>query len=270
VNNLGKTLDIRSLTPTVCRLMDIEPPHSSITNTQENLIAAMKRDGITKVAKCLVYAPDAIGLTIHEKYPEYFSALNRIINHTEPLQSMYPSNTPVCFAWMFSGASPDIHGIQKYERPVLKIDTIFDAMLRAGKKVAIIAVKNCSIDLIFRERNLDYYSELNDEAVLKQVHQNLDRYDFIVAYNSEYDDRLHKTHPYSEACMQALAHHNQAYIDLLQKIQQAWRGNSWLLVYAPDHGAHFNEVDGVGTHGQNIPEDMNLLHHYTYSSNSRQ
>jgi hypothetical protein len=35
-------------------------------------------------------------------------------------------------------------------------------MIRAGRRVAIIAVKNSSIDLIFRERSLDYFFELYD------------------------------------------------------------------------------------------------------------
>jgi hypothetical protein len=262
-------MDIRTLTPTICRLMNVAPPQTSIAETQENLVAAMRQDGIAKIDKCLVYAPDAIGRTIQEKYPEYFKGIKAIINHMEQLCSIYPPKTPVCFASMFSGATPEIHGIQKYEKPILTIDTIFDAMVRAGKKVAIIAVKNCSIDLIFRNRKIDYFSEANDNAVLEKTLANLHKYDFLVVYNDEYDEALHKTHPYSEECLKALTHHNQAYLILWQALKKTWKNYSWLLVYAPDHGAHFNEKDGVGTHGEDIPEDMELLHHYSYSPASR-
>ena len=41
--------------------------------------------------------------------------------------------TPVCFGTMYTGAQPAVHGIQKYEKPVIQIDTIFDALIRAGK-----------------------------------------------------------------------------------------------------------------------------------------
>jgi len=122
--------------------MQVEPPQFSITQVQENLLSAIKQDGIDRIEKCLIFAPDAIGKTIHEKYPEYFSDINQIINHTEYLQSIYPPKTPVCFASMFSGTLPEKHGIQAYARPVLKIDTIFDALLRSNKKVAIVAVQN--------------------------------------------------------------------------------------------------------------------------------
>src|SRR5258706_14345046 len=56
------------------------------------------------------------------------------------------------------------HGIKRYERPVLSCDTIFDALARAGKKVAIVAVRDSSIDLIFRERPIDYFSPTYDAA----------------------------------------------------------------------------------------------------------
>ena len=34
------------------------------------------------------------------------------------------------------------------------------------------------------------------------------------------------------------------------------------LVVAPDHGAHFDEALGVGSHGLDIPEDMQVSHWY--------
>jgi predicted AlkP superfamily pyrophosphatase or phosphodiesterase len=246
--------------------MNVAPPRLSIPQVQENLIAALKRDGIGKIDKCLIFAPDAIGQTIHEKYPDYFTDIRRIINHTEYLSSIYPSITPVCFASMFSGSSPDVHGIKKSERPVLKIDTIFDAMIRGKKKIAIIATRNSSIDLIFRNRELDYYSEADDNEVIEKALANLHKYDFIVLYNKEYDDCLHKTQPYSKECLSALTHYNQSYIKLVQAAQDTWKAYNWLLAYAPDHGAHLNSIENIGTHGKNIPEDMDLLHHYSYAS----
>ncbi len=34
---------------------------------------------------------------------------------------------------MYTGAQPAVHGITAYAKPVIKIDTIFDALIRAGK-----------------------------------------------------------------------------------------------------------------------------------------
>jgi hypothetical protein len=250
-------------------LMQVQPPQLSTADVQNNLIAAIKRDGINKIEKCLIYAPDGIGQTIQIKYPGLFSGIHRIINHSEPLQSVYPPMTPVCYAAMFTGTSPEINGISTYVRPVLKIETIFDAMLKAAKKVAIIAVTNSSIDLIFKERTLDYYSESDDAKVIETALNVIDKYDFMVLYNQEYDSKLHRGDPFSETCLDAVAHHNQAYLQLAEAIDKAWGNYDRLLVYAPDHGAHLNPDNNMGTHGQNIPEDMDLLHHYVYFAAKR-
>jgi hypothetical protein len=58
----------------------------------------------------------------------------------------------------FQGRRPDEHGVKKYERPVLRCETLFDALIAAGKRVAIVAVRGSSIDLLFRERPIDHHS----------------------------------------------------------------------------------------------------------------
>ena len=100
-----------------------------------------------------------------------------------------PSVTPVCFGTMYTGAQPSVHGIQKYEKPVITIDTLFDALLRAGKKVALITYGKCSLSKIFLERNIDYYHF--DEGGIASVNAKAmevilnDKHDFIVIYNKK-------------------------------------------------------------------------------------
>jgi predicted AlkP superfamily phosphohydrolase/phosphomutase len=261
-------MDIRSLTPTICHLMGLDLPYSSIADIQQGLIDIVKRNGIDTIKKCLVFMPDAIGRTIHDLYPGYFTDVERIIKHKENLNSIFPPKTPVCFASMFSGVSPEIHGIQKYERPVLKIDTLFDTLVRNGKRAAIVTIKNSSMDLIFRNRDIDYYIEPDDAQVIEKTLSILeeDRHDFLAVYNDEYDNLLHKTHQYSKECLEALKHHNDNFLRLHETIKRVWQVHNWLMVYAPDHGAHFNQADSVGTHGLNIPEDMDLIHYYAFST----
>ncbi|NLB41411.1 MAG: hypothetical protein GX815_03990 [Clostridiales bacterium] len=66
-----------------------------------------------------------------------------------------PSVTPVCFDTLYTGAQPEVHGIQKYEKLVIKIDSLFDALIRQGKKPVIIVETNCSMSKIFLERDMD-------------------------------------------------------------------------------------------------------------------
>lgn len=52
---------------------------------------------------------------------------------------------------------PEIHGIMKYEKPVLKIATAFDALAAAGKRCAMVRPMATVFQKIFLERNIDYY-----------------------------------------------------------------------------------------------------------------
>jgi predicted AlkP superfamily pyrophosphatase or phosphodiesterase len=163
---------------------------------------------------------------------------------------------------MFTGAPPHVHGIQKYERPVLQCDTIFDALIRAGKKVAIVAVENSSIDLIFRNRELDYYSEEYDAQVTDRALELLDsgKHDFILAYHQEYDDTLHKTTPRSPEALQAMKNHIQSFDRIARAFNDSWKSYNRVILFASDHGAHIDRDTGKGTHGEDIPEDMHIQH----------
>jgi hypothetical protein len=165
---------------------------------------------------------------------------------------------------MFTGGRPIDHGIMKYERPVLKCETLFDVLLRADYNVAIVAVSNSSMDLIFRERNMDYFSERYDGDVtkrtvnlIKENHHNL-----IIVYQQEYDDMLHKNDPFSDLCIQAVTNHVQSFITIARTALNVWSKYNNAIIFAPDHGAHFDSASGHGDHGLVIPEDMHLFHWY--------
>ena len=113
--------------------------------------------GGEKADRVVMYNPDAIAQWVYQKYPEYLASAKKNTEKEIFLSSVMPSVTPVCFGTMYTGAQPAVHGIQKYEKPVITIDTLFDALLRAGKKVALITYGECSLGKIFLERELDYY-----------------------------------------------------------------------------------------------------------------
>jgi hypothetical protein len=168
----------------------------------------------------------------------------------------------VSFASMFTGAAPEQHGITKYEKPVLQCDTVFDALARAGRRVAIVAVKGSSVDTIFRGRNVDYFSEDYDpqvtartEALLKEgVH------DVVLAYLQEYDDTLHRTTPFSPDALQAMRNNIAAFDHLCTILDRAWARHDRAILFCPDHGGHIDADTGRGTHGSPSPDDLEVLH----------
>jgi hypothetical protein len=251
-------VDIRSVTSTLCRLMGIEPPSVCTAPVLEAVLKAAPG----RVERVLVHAADAIGRVFLDNQPNLKKRLVAASDVQVELRSMMPPKTPVCFASMFTGAMPEVHGIRRYERPVLTCDTLFDALARAGKRAAIVAVKDCSMDIIFRNRQVDYFTEEDDAAVLNRTLSLLkeDRHEFIVSYNQEYDDTLHKTRHDGPEALAAAGRHVETFVRLWQATEENWAGHSRALLFTPDHGAHFDAAKDRSDHGEDIPEDMDVLH----------
>lgn len=218
-----------------------------------------------KADRVVMYNPDAIAQWIYQKYPEYLSFANKNKGIEVYLSSVMPSVTPVCFATMYTGAQPNIHGIQKYEKPVVKIDTLFDALIAAGKKPALIASDKCSLGKIFLERDMDYFciDEGFSPAVNAKAAEIIlrDEHDFILIYNGNYDSIMHKCGPESARSLAELRVNDHAFAIICNLIKTHWKHHNTLVGFAMDHGCH--EIDGgCGSHGLDMPEDINIVHLY--------
>lgn len=150
-----KSLD--TLCAALSYAMGIEAPAKAAPANEELKAYVDEKFGGERADRVFMYNPDAIAQWIYEKYPELLKSAIAITDIQLSFCAVMPSVTPVCFGTMYTGAQPTVHGIQKYEKPVIKIDTIFDALIRAGKKVAIIADPKSSIANIFLEREIDYF-----------------------------------------------------------------------------------------------------------------
>jgi len=256
---------ITSFTPTLCRVLNVAPPTLSAAETLAGVvrIAAAAFD-CAPAEKCLLYAPDAIGLDLYREHTALFEPAREHAPFEVPLRAVYPSKTPVCFASMFTGALPEAHGIRRYEKPVLRCDTLFDALIRAGMRVAIVAVEGSSVDLVFRGREMDYFSEKYDREVTSRAVELLAAagHDVIVAYHQEYDDALHDTTPRSARALRALKNHVESFATLSKAAARFWRRFNHFIAFTPDHGAHVDVDTGRGTHGDDVDDDMNVMHLY--------
>ena len=211
----------------------------------------------------MIYNPDCISMWMYQKYTDLFSPVLAATQLTVPIATVMPSVTPVCFGTMYTGAMPAVHGIQSYTKPQITIDSLFDALHRAGKKVALVTVENSSMDLIFRGREIDYFPMPYDgeatEKGLELIAGN--QYDVVVVYNQEYDDMIHDTKPESPEAMAALKKHVAAFKALTDAVKEHWSDSDSLVVWATDHGVH-TDWDGHGNHGEFREEDINVMHFY--------
>lgn len=219
--------------------------------------------GVQKVTRIFMYNPDAIAQWIYHKYPHMFTQLQQNTDLELPLCSVMPSVTPVCFGTMYTGAQPQVHGIQGYVKPVIKIDTFFDTLIRSGKKAAIVSTAGDSMSKIFLERDMDYYICDTVEQVNRKACDLIiqDRHDFIAVYNGNYDTCMHKYGPESQEALHELRNNICAFHMFLELISEHWRAHDTLAGFAMDHGCH--EIDGnCGSHGLDMEEDLNITHLY--------
>jgi predicted AlkP superfamily pyrophosphatase or phosphodiesterase len=222
--------------------------------------------GIKSLERAFIYAPDAVGRSLFEEKHDWFSHVLPYAPIEVQLRSVFPPKTPVAFASMFTGVMPRVHGIKEYKKPILKCDTLFDALARAHRKVAIIAVKESSIDLIFKGRKVDYFTEDYDPEVKDRALELLkeDKHDLILAYNQEYDDVMHREGTRSYVALGALRNHLRTFQELSEAVNKCWKGHDRAIIFTPDHGAHQETKEGKGVHGDDIPEDMEVVHLYGF------
>jgi len=246
--------NIRTIAPTIASLLDIP----SFTEAKPIPEVTAKAGGT--VDRVLMYNPDAVAWWVFEKYRDLFAPILEDALILQ-MQSVMPSVTPVCFASIYSGLMPENHGIRSYTKPVLTCDTIFDALIRAGKKPAICSTGTDSISMIFRERDMDYFifntpDEVNAKAE-ELIRQN--QHDLIVVYNGNYDSTMHKNGPEAALSLDALRHNVEAFRHLTSAAGEAWKDLKYTAGFVTDHGCH--EIDGqCGSHGLDMPEDMNVVH----------
>ena len=247
--------------------MGIEAPQNA---AEKNPVLSAYIDSVfggEKADRVLMYNPDAIARWIYEKYRRFMADATEHAEVEVPLEAVMPSVTPVCFGTMYTGAQPQIHGIQNYEKPVIKIDTLFDAMLRAGKKVALITYGACSLGKIYLEREMDYFHfdfEKGGEAAVNAKAAELilrDEHDFILIYNGNYDSVMHKFGPESPEALGELRANSHIFGCLSNLICENWKHHNTLAGFAMDHGCH--EIDGnCGSHGLAMDEDLHIVHLY--------
>lgn len=260
---------IASLTPTVCALTGVREPDEcgavELPAVVDQAVRLTGKEG--GIEKALIFCPDAVGEVQRARFPELLDRVKKLAGFQYSCAAVMPSVTPVCYGSIFSGASPAVHGIQKYEKPVLTVETLFDVLAEAGKNVAIVSINNCSIDCIFRKRNVDYYSQRTDEGAFEITRELLasGRYDVIISYYTSYDHLSHRHGPWSKEAVDALNTAVKYFETLIEDTERYWSGYNRVITWTPDHGNHVID-ESSGGHGQDIADDMVVNHYYRVKS----
>ena len=254
---------LESLTAALAYAMGVEPPkYAQAAN--EDLCAYVDRClAGQKADRVFIYNTDAIGQEMLEKYPHYSAETRERMELTLPMVTVDPPMTPCCFGTMYTGAPTKVHGIEVYEKKLITIDTLFDALARADKKVALLSLTNYSMSVIFAGRDIDYYiynsyAEINAKAAELIIR---DEYDFILTYNANFDDTLHKKGPEHPDALAEMRFNYRTFCMFDELVKTHWGKHNVLIGTGSDHGCHATD-NGKGTHGDNTPQDRNIIHYY--------
>ena len=250
MNKLYNSIPITGVARSLTDIFGIDAPNMAEPSIEVVCKSAKKAFGDKAVDRVFMYNPDAIALWLFQKYTTFFEKAILLSDIQIPMLSIMPSVTPVCFASMYTGAMPTVHGIQAYEKPVLKTDTVFDAFIRVGKKPAIVSTANDSISCIFLERDMDYFIfNTHNECTAKAVKLiEEDKHDLIVLYNGNYDTVMHRAGTESKESIHELKQNIDTYCGLIEQIEKHWSNHRTMIGFCPDHGCH--EIDGnLGSHG---------------------
>ena len=138
------------------------------------------------------------------------------------------------------GRGREGRGICTYVRPQLTCDNLFDQLIRAGKRVAIIAMTDSTFLHIFAGRELDYFETRNavetQEKALELIAT--DQYDVISIHTFEYDDAAHAYGPESKEGLNAISIEAEGFDRIAEALRAFRDKHRILLTYSPDHGQH--------------------------------
>jgi predicted AlkP superfamily pyrophosphatase or phosphodiesterase len=245
--------DMKAIAPTVCKVLGIRSPSSTQSNHIKKVVTSLGRTN-----KLVVIVIDAFGVSIWRKGREKVPIINILESiHSTTIHSVMKSITPVNFATMLTGASPEIHKITDRTMP-LRLETIFDVMRESGLNSSTAARVSSSLGILISphadspglaESNLD--SEVTDIAVKKLM----DGFNLVWVQLLDVDDAGHAFGPYSAESMEALVRADKN----LGRILEAAKDYNYSVIVLADHGQHVSERDtNKGTHGTDIPEDIEV------------
>lgn len=213
--------------------------------------------------RAVLYHADAVGHHIWQKYTNLFAPVYKHTCLSVPFLSTVESVTPVAHATMYTGLDPEGHGILTYTRPQLTCDTLYDILLREGKKAAIVAQADSTFLHIFKGRKIDYFEAANAVEVQEKSLELIakDEYDVISIHTFDYDNAAHAFGPESKQALNAVSLEAEGFHRIAEALEGFRDRHRILLTYSPDHGQH-PVMGGTGQHGSKMIEDMNIVHFF--------
>lgn len=245
--------DMCSLAPSIARILGIRRPR----NARAPVIGEVV-DDLCDSDRLAVIVIDALGEATWETARNQTPFINVLSSiHRTRMRSVKPSITPVNFATMLTGATPEEHGIRDRRQP-LKLETLFDVLRERGGRSATAARAYSSLGILISPHadKPGIAPSNEDDEVRDLVIDHLwDGHDLVLTQLLDVDDAGHSHGPWSEESIRACS---RADVNL-RKISKTALKSGYAVVVLADHGQHpYVREDGStgGTHGTDMDEDI--------------
>lgn len=268
----SKEPNLTNFAATLLKCMGIDKPEH-MSAPVEPLVEDVRERAGGVIEKALIYHVDAVPAYIVDGYETLFAPVRRQTQICAEFNAVMPSITPVCFGAMYSGAYPDENGVPCYLPPTLTPEliqprisctTVIEALVAAGKKVAVFTCSNGCIASMLYGRGADMFIiDGDDDAAMYRAADaalDLDKYDVIFLYQLSFDYTMHAHGTRSEEALKVLDTLTARFENIAEHAQRVWKDHKRLLVFNSDHGSHDVQDDPThkGMHGDDIPEDMQM------------
>jgi predicted AlkP superfamily pyrophosphatase or phosphodiesterase len=253
MNAMPVRYDMRSLAPTVCGVLGVRPPGSAEAPPFREVV-----DSMGEMERLAVVVIDAFGVSTWTaarlETPTFNALANRHLLH---LRSVMPTITPVNFATMLTGASPEAHMIRDRTEE-LRLETVFDVLRENGATSATAARALSSLGILispFADHPGIAESNTDDEVTTLALEALGKGVALLWVQLLDVDDEGHAHGPHS---IRGIAAAKRA-DDHLREIAVRAQEEDYGIIVLADHGQHtILKEDGSesGTHGTYSDEDV--------------
>jgi len=250
--------DMCAVAPTVATLMGVRPPMGAEVGPISEVVAQLGR--VQRLAMVVI---DAFGLATWDCARVNCPTVNALAAyHWLVLHAVLPPITPVNFATMVTGASPQAHSVRVRTDP-LELETLFDVLRAEGRSTAALGRALSTVGILLAPlADMGKVARSNEDEELLYLGLETvrkDEPDYFLLQFLAVDSASHQYGPFSPANAQAVAETDRR----LRRLVEQLAAQEYALLLLADHGQHTappeTQCPGhVGIHDGSAEEDISV------------
>lgn len=205
------------------------------------------------VQRLAVVVLDAFGIATWERFLDLTPQFNSLADdNLVYIRALNPPKTPVNFASMVTGTTPEVHKVRERTDP-LDVETIFDVMSEQGLESAAIGRLHSTVGIMlsrFAKHRYIAQSDEDEELIGLAIEAFKRKIDFVLIQLLDIDDAGHRFGLDKPETVKAVAQTDERLGKLIYHLKR----NEYGFVVLADHGAH--QLGEIAVHDGTSEEDM--------------